>query len=528
MIDLLRRISIDNKLRLLSLVPLMLLLVVSGFMVWRLYDESVEDRKVATRQTVEAACAIVDWAHSLETSGEVSRDKAQQMALQALNRARYSGSEYFWVNDMSHKMLMHPTKPELNGKDLSDMTDPDGTKVFVQFVDTVRKNKSGFVSYRWPKPGQQEPVAKISYVTGFEPWGWVIGSGVYVDDLKAEFMQHLGQLALLLAAAIAVSVFIGRLVGRIITRGVAKAVKVADAISEGDISQDIDVKGSDEIAHLLDAMRKMSGHLTLTMREVREAADSLSQASKEIASGNGDLSSRTEQTAASLQQTAASMDQLTSSVLQSAESADQANRYVDSAAGVAVHGGDVVSQVVTTMDGINHASKKISDIIGVIDGIAFQTNILALNAAVEAARAGEQGRGFAVVAGEVRTLAQRSANAAREIKALINASVEQVESGSDLVKSAGMTMSDIVNSVQQVNAIIRDISGATAEQRDGISQINTAVSQLDQMTQQNAALVEQSAAAAESLYEQARKLSEVVSRFKLKPMNAHRMHLSRL
>ncbi|MDE2078292.1 MAG: HAMP domain-containing protein [Burkholderiales bacterium] len=341
-------------------------------------------------------------------------------------------------------------------------------------------------------------------------------------------MQHLGQLALLLAAAIAVSVFIGRLVGRIITRGVAKAVKVADAISEGDISQDIDVKGSDEIAHLLDAMRKMSGHLTLTMREVREAADSLSQASKEIASGNGDLSSRTEQTAASLQQTAASMDQLTSSVRQSAESADQANRYVDSAAGVAVHGGDVVSQVVTTMDGINHASKKISDIIGVIDGIAFQTNILALNAAVEAARAGEQGRGFAVVAGEVRTLAQRSANAAREIKALINASVEQVESGSDLVKSAGMTMSDIVNSVQQVNAIIRDISGATAEQRDGISQINTAVSQLDQMTQQNAALVEQSAAAAESLYEQARKLSEVVSRFKLKPMNAHRMHLSRL
>ncbi|HET8693275.1 MAG TPA: cache domain-containing protein, partial [Aquabacterium sp.] len=373
MIDLLRRISIDNKLRLLSLVPLMLLLVVSGFMVWRLYDESVEDRKVATRQTVEAACAIVDWAHSLETSGEVSRDKAQQMALQALNRARYSGSEYFWVNDMSHKMLMHPTKPELNGKDLSDMTDPDGTKVFVQFVDTVHKNKSGFVSYRWPKPEQQEPVAKISYVTGFEPWGWVIGSGVYVDDLKAEFMQHLGQLALLLAAAIAVSVFIGRLVGRIITRGVAKAVKVADAISEGDISQDIDVKGSDEIAHLLDAMRKMSGHLTLTMREVREAADSLSQASKEIASGNGDLSSRTEQTAASLQQTAASMDQLTSSVRQSAESAYQANRYVDSAAGVAVHGGDVVSQVVTTMDGINHASKKISDIIGVIDGIAFQT-----------------------------------------------------------------------------------------------------------------------------------------------------------
>ena len=515
MIELLRRISIDNKLRLLSMVPLVLLVLVSGFMVWQLYTESVENRKVATRQTVEAALAIVDWAHSLETSGEVSRDKAQQMALQALNRARYSGKEYFWVNDMNHKMVMHPTKPEQNGKDLSDMTDPDGTKVFVQFVDTVRQNKAGFVHYRWPKPGQDEPVAKVSYVTGFEPWGWVVGSGVYIDDLKAEFFHHLTVMGGMLGGALALSIFIGGLVSRIIKRGIQKAVRVADSIAEGDISQPIDVKGSDEIAQLLQSMRKMSEHLTQTMREVHEAADSLSQASKEIAAGNGDLSSRTEETAASLQQTAASMDQLTGSVRQSADSASEANHYVDTAAGVAERGGEVVSQVVATMDGINQASKKISDIIGVIDGIAFQTNILALNAAVEAARAGEQGRGFAVVAGEVRTLAQRSANAAREIKALINASVDQVESGSQLVQSAGTTMHDIVNSVQQVNAIIRDITMATSEQRDGISQINTAVSQLDQMTQQNAALVEQSAAAAESLYEQAVRLSQVVGRFKL-------------
>ena len=518
MIELLRRISIDNKLRLLSLVPLFVLLVVSGFMVLRLYDESVADRKVATRQTVEAALAIVDWAHSQETSGEVTREKAQQMALQALNRARYSGNEYFWVNDMDHKMIMHPTQPELNGKNLSDMKDPEGTPVFVKFVDTVRKDKAGFVNYMWPKPGQDTPVAKISYVTGFAPWGWVVGSGVYADDLKTAFYQHLWAMAGILGASIALCVFMGRIISRIITRGVGKAVRVADAISQGDISQDIDVKGSDEIAKLLEAMRRMSAHLTLTMREVREAADSLAQASQEIAAGNGDLSNRTEQTAANLQQTAASMDQLTGSVRQSADSANEANRYVDSAAGVAVRGGEVVSQVVTTMDGINQASKKISDIIGVIDGIAFQTNILALNAAVEAARAGEQGRGFAVVAGEVRTLAQRSANAAREIKALINASVEQVESGSQLVQSAGETMNNIVNSVQQVNSIIRDITLSTSQQRDGIGQINTAVGQLDQMTQQNAALVEQSAAAAESLYDQARKLADVVGRFKLSEM----------
>ena len=517
MIELLRRISIDNKLRLLSLIPLFFLLLVAGVFVARSYDDAVEDRKIATRQTVEAALAIVDWAHSLEKNGEVTRDKAQQMALQALNRARYSGNEYFWVNDMNHNMVMHPTKPELNGKNLADMKDPAGTPVFVRFVDTVRAQKAGYVEYMWPKPGQDTPVAKISYVMGFEPWGWVIGTGVYVDDLKTAFYEHVGALALVIGVAVATCVLVGRVVGRIITRGVSKAVRVADAIAQGDISQPIEVKGTDEIAQLLEAMRRMSLHLTDTMRDVRMAAESLSQASQEIAAGNGDLSSRTEQTAASLQQTAASMDQLTGSVRQSADSASEANRYVDSAAGVAERGGEVVSQVVTTMDGINQASKKISDIIGVIDGIAFQTNILALNAAVEAARAGEQGRGFAVVAGEVRTLAQRSANAAREIKSLINASVDQVESGSALVKSAGETMHSIVSSVQQVNSIIRDITLATAEQRDGIGQINSAVGQLDQMTQQNAALVEQSAAAAESLYDQARKLAEVVGRFKLAP-----------
>ena len=348
------------------------------------------------------------------------------MALQALNRARYSGNEYFWVNDMNHKMIMHPTKPELNGKDLSDMKDPEGTLVFVKFVDTVRADKAGFVNYMWPKPGQDTPVAKISYVTGFAPWGWVVGSGVYVDDLKTAFYQHLSAMAGILGASVAMCIFMGRIISRIITRGVGKAVRVADAISQGYISEDIDVKGSDEIAQLLEAMRRMSAHLTLTMREVREAADSLAQASQEIAAGNGDLSNRTEQTAANLQQTAASMDQLTGSVRQSADSANEANRYVDSAAGVAVRGGEVVSQVVTTMDGINQASKKISDIIGVIDGIAFQTNILALNAAVEAARAGDHGRGFAVVAAEVRMLAGRSAEAAKEIKALIAASQAEV------------------------------------------------------------------------------------------------------
>jgi methyl-accepting chemotaxis protein len=248
---------------------------------------------------------------------------------------------------------------------------------------------------------------------------------------------------------------------------------------------------------------------------VQNATESIGTASAEIATGNQDLSARTEQTASNLQQAASSMEQLTGTVKQSADSARHANQLATSAAEVAARGGQVVSQVVATMDDINASSKKIADIIGVIDGIAFQTNILALNAAVEAARAGEQGRGFAVVASEVRSLAQRSAEAAKEIKGLIGASVEKVEGGSRLVADAGRTMAEIVSSVQRVSDIIGEITAASAEQSDGIGQINTSVSQLDQMTQQNSALVEQSAAAADSLKEQAVKLAQVVGTFKL-------------
>jgi methyl-accepting chemotaxis protein len=248
---------------------------------------------------------------------------------------------------------------------------------------------------------------------------------------------------------------------------------------------------------------------------VRSATDSINTASAEIASGNQDLSARTEQAASNLEETAASMEQLTSTVRQSADSARQANQLASSASEIAVRGGNVVGQVVTTMNEINASSKKISDIIGVIDGIAFQTNILALNAAVEAARAGEQGRGFAVVAAEVRSLAQRSAQAAKEIKGLIGSSVDRVEAGSRLAAEAGQTMSEIVGSVQRVSDIIGEITAASGEQSDGIGQVNVAVSQLDQMTQQNAALVEESAAAAESLKDQATRLAQVVQVFRI-------------
>jgi methyl-accepting chemotaxis protein len=294
-----------------------------------------------------------------------------------------------------------------------------------------------------------------------------------------------------------------------------RAEDITRAIADGDLTRDINPRGNDEIARLMLAMHHMQESLRAMVASVRESAQSMLRASTEIAAGNQDLSLRTEQTASSLQETAASMEQLNDTVDRSAMSAFTANELADTASQRAQHGGEVVGNVVQQMDAISQASRQINDIIGVIDGIAFQTNILALNAAVEAARAGEQGRGFAVVAGEVRSLAQRSAEAAREIKTLIGQSVERVDVGAQRVKDAGDVMHEIVTSITRVTQAMGEITGATQVQAQGINQVSKAVGQLDQMTQQNAALVEESAAAADSLRQQALALHEAVARFKL-------------
>jgi len=323
----------------------------------------------------------------------------------------------------------------------------------------------------------------------------------------------------------AFSLLLGLVIAWMLTRSISgplkEAVEVAQHVSTGDLTSDIQVRSKDELGQLMLALKNMNDNLLRIVSDVHRGTDTIAAASVQISSGNMDLSSRTEQQAGSLEETASAMEELTSTVKQNAEHARQANHLAETASGVAVKGGAVVSRVVETMASINESSKKVVDIIGVIDGIAFQTNILALNAAVEAARAGEQGRGFAVVASEVRSLAQRSASAAKEIKELIGDSVEKVAAGAVLVDEAGATMGEILDSVKRVTGIMGEISLASDEQTRGIEQINHAITQMEQVTQQNAALVEEAAAAAVSMQTQTKHLADVVSIFKLNESRQH-------
>ncbi len=358
--------------------------------------------------------------------------------------------------------------------------------------------------------------AYLSAVQAFQHWQRK-EIDARVVEMKASHDASSTVLASLGVLMLAMGGLCARFITRSITAPLTEAVHAAEQVAAGDLSFPLQVNSDDEAGQLLQALQAMQAQLRSVVADVRSNAEGVATASTEIASGNLNLSQRTEQQAAALQETAATMDELSATVRNNADNACQASQLASSASAVATRGGKVVGEVVDTMQAINQSSKKISDIIAVIDGIAFQTNILALNAAVEAARAGEQGRGFAVVAGEVRSLAQRSAEAAKEIKSLITKSVEQVEQGSTLVDQAGQTMAEIVNAITRVNDIVAEISEASTEQSNGVSQVGQAVTQMDLATQQNAALVEQSAAAAEGLKDQAHRLVQSVAVFKFAP-----------
>jgi methyl-accepting chemotaxis protein len=408
-------------------------------------------------------------------------------------------------------LLVHPAK---EGANILGSRDSDGR----EFIKEILEKKNGTITYPWlnAEQGETQPREKIVAYGAFKEWNWVIAGGAYRDEITREAAHLRNRYVLFGLVALALFAALLYLVVRAtVTRPLGRARDAAVQIADGDLTVNIDSSQRDEIGRLAEAMNGISRNLSSVVGKVREGAEQIATASSEISAGNLDLSARTEQQASNLAQTASSMEQLTATVKQNADNARQASQMALGASAVAEKGGAMVAQVIDTMNSINQSSRKVVDIISVIDSIAFQTNILALNAAVEAARAGEQGRGFAVVATEVRNLAQRSAAAAKEIKALIGASSEQVDAGSKLVGDAGVTMSEVLASVGRVTGIMAEISAASAEQSGGIEHVNRSIGEMDQVTQQNAALVEEASAAAQAMQDQAASLARAVRLFKL-------------
>ncbi|WP_246794129.1 methyl-accepting chemotaxis protein [Burkholderia perseverans] len=482
-------------------------------------DTMIADRQTELQSVVSIAYTILDRYNGLAAAGTMSLDDAQRNAMADLRAMRYNGSGgYLVVTDAHAKVVMHGLRPELEGKDMSGFTDPQGRHVFQDGADLAEKQGEGFVDLQFLKPVTNKMAPKINFVRLFKPWDLTIITGVFIDDIDTAFYATLARfVGATLILCFGVTLIVGA-VARSILRELggepAYAAQIASRIADGDLDVSVITHQGDQTS-LLAAMQRMQQRLAHSIMQIRSGATLIASVSNEIAAGNADLSRRTEQQATALGETASSMEQITATVKQNADNAKQASKLALDASETAARGGEVVDQVVETMRGISQSSDQIGDIIGVIEGIAFQTNILALNAAVEAARAGEGGRGFAVVAGEVRSLAQRCAAAAREIKNLIEESAQKIEGGSQHVGRAGDTMREIVHAVRRVTAIMGEISTASIEQSSGIEQVNIAVADMDQTTQQNAALVEQASASADILKTQTNQLAAAISVFSL-------------
>ena len=508
--------KVSTRLLLLVGAAVLALATIGGLSLRTLHHALMNDREAQIANMLLQAEHLVAHYQIEQQQGRLTQDQAQAAAKEALTQLNNDGKSYFWVRLPNGLNLVHPNPANVGKVAQGETLDgrPDGEA----YADLLAHDKVALVSTRTKHPKTGEMAAKLNGVIAFAPWGWWIGTGFFNDDIDAVFYASATRFSLIFAASLAGIALLGWRLVRSIERQLgadpAEATAITRRIAGKDLSQRVALEGV-HTGSLLHAIAGMQDELAGTVRHIRSHAATIADASAQIAAGNADLSARTEAQASALEQTAAAMEELTGTVRQNADNARHADGLARRAAEAATDGGAVMDDVVRTMGGIETASRRIADIIGVIDGIAFQTNLLALNAAVEAARAGEHGRGFAVVAGEVRGLAQRAAGAAGEIKALIDASVTQVADGSRLVGRAGTAMQVIVDETGRLGAIIGEIAGASGEQAQGIDQINQAVMEMDDATQQNAALVEEAAASAQALRELAGELSGLVSVFRL-------------
>jgi methyl-accepting chemotaxis protein len=475
----------------------------------------MHDRERGLAEQVQSAVSVVNHYVKQAQSGAMSEADAKQAAIAHLRPIRYGQSGYMLVVDSNMLQLLNPIRPETENK-INDLVDKTG-KHFTAEIVKHGLDGTHLTSYLYPKPGETEALPKSAYGEYVRAWDWHVYTGTYVDDIDREFgVRLIEMLGIVGVVGALLTVAIGWIIRNVLRKLGGDPQEVAEAcerIAAGNLTESVHVPAGYEKS-LMASVRAMQDRLLDAIGAVTSSAKAIANATNEIAAGNTDLSARTEEQAASLQETAASMEELTGTVKQNADNARQASGLADNASAVANEGAAIVGQVVDTMAGIQESSGRIADIIGIIEGIAFQTNILALNAAVEAARAGEQGRGFAVVASEVRSLAQRSSSAAKEIKALIHTSGDRVGAGTELVAKAGDTMRGVQSAIQRVTDIMGEIASASHEQSRGIEQVNQAITQMDEVTQQNAALVEQAAAAAGSLDDQAKQLRQAVAIFR--------------
>nr|WP_024668869.1 MULTISPECIES: methyl-accepting chemotaxis protein [Pseudomonas syringae group] len=540
-----RSVSISRRLWLILVVSVLMFLILAATLLKQTYDDLYRAKAEKTMHVVQTASGILGYYQGLEAAGSLTREAAQQQALKQIKGLRYSQSDYFWINDLQPVMIMHPTNPKLDGQNLSAIRDPDGFAVFNEMVTLVKSQGAGMVNYRWPKPGASEPVKKTSYVQLFQPWGWILGSGVYVDDVAAEFEAQLLSTGLFIAGIVLVMVLLLTLIVRSIVRPLKAAVgAMADIASgESDLTRTLETHGKDEITELGMHFNAFVAKLRNVVSLLQNSSMALGIAASESGSNAEQAQNRSLQQSQQMDLVATAVNEVTygvqdvaknaehaASEMRDAESrAQQGQINIDNSLRQIEHLSGTIGQAVDVMHNLSSESTKIGSVLEVISSIADQTNLLALNAAIEAARAGEQGRGFAVVADEVRLLAQRTQKSTAEIQAIIerlqtysDAAVKVIGDSSrssqltiEQANQAGQSLTSISQALRNLNSLNASIASATLQQTHVVDDINQNVTQAAQLSQSTAMAAEQSTSASQHLRELSEELSALLKQFKV-------------